>query len=77
MQDIVLSKELQSEALKLIKKFFLAEKEEEISDFKASVFLDFVIKEIGPYLYNQALQDAHQLMLNKVEELYDLEKRPR
>lgn len=77
MKDIVLSKELEPEVLKLIKNFFLTEQEEEISDFKASLFLNFVIKEIGPYIYNQAVHDAHQLMLEKTEALYDLEKRPR
>jgi uncharacterized protein (DUF2164 family) len=71
------NKEEKQEMLNSIKQFYLTIREEDISDFKASIYLDFILKEIGPYIYNQALDDAHQLMVQKIEELYDLEKRAR
>jgi uncharacterized protein (DUF2164 family) len=77
MQKIIVGKEPEQEIINKIKHFFLTEREEEISGFKASLYLDFIMKEIGPLIYNQAIADAHELMLQKAEELYDLEKRPR
>lgn len=77
MQSIVLRKEFEEEILKQIKFFFLTDRDEEISDFKASLYLDFILKEIGPYIYNQAVDDAYQLMLKKLEDLYGLEKHAR
>lgn len=77
MQSIVLRKEFEEEIVKQIKLFFLTDRDEEISDFKASLYLNFILKEIGPYIYNQAVDDAYQLMLRKVEDLYGLEKHAR
>lgn len=77
MQSIVLRKEFEEEILNQIKFFFLTDRDEEISDFKASLYLDFILKEIGPYIYNQAVDDAYQLMLKKLEDLYGLEKHAR
>lgn len=77
MKGVELSKEIEQEMIKNIKRFFLTEREENISDFKASLYLDFIMDDIGPYIYNQALTDAHQLMLQKIEDIYGLEKRAR
>lgn len=77
MKAIELSKELRSELLGNMKEFFLAERDEQLSDFKANIILDFILREIGPHIYNQAIEDAHQLMADKVDDLYNLERRPR
>lgn len=77
MKQIELSKEVKQEQITSIKQFFLNERGEEISDFQASVVLDFVLHEIGPHVYNQAIADARAFMSDKIEDLYGLEKRPR
>ena len=77
MKDIELSKEMRQDLIKMLQKFFWDEREEMISDFQATTILDFIINSIGPVIYNQALTDAHALMVNRVEDLYGLEKRPR
>ena len=41
-----------------IKQFFIEELEQDIGDLKASLVLDFIIKEIGPAIYNSAVADA-------------------
>ena len=41
-----------------IKHYFLEERDEEIGDLQAGFLLDFVLEEIGPSIYNQALRDA-------------------
>lgn len=77
MKNIELSKEVKQEQITGIKNFFLNERGEEISDFQASVVLEFVLREIGPHVYNQAIADAYALMSGRIEDLYQLEKRPR
>lgn len=73
---ITLSNENRGDAIKSIQKFFLTERDEEISEFQASMLLDFILKDIGIYIYNQALSDSHQLMLQKIEDIFSLEKQP-
>lgn len=75
--NIEINKEVKQELLNSIKFFFLRERNEEISDFQASFLLDFILDNIAPYIYNQAITDAHTLMSGKIEDLYGLEKRPR
>lgn len=40
------------------------------------MLLDFILKDVGIYIYNQALSDSHQLMLQKIEDIFSLEKQP-
>lgn len=74
-ESIKLSADTKAVLLASIQNFFYMERDEELSEFQASVFLDFILNEAGVYIYNQALSDAHQLMLQKTEELFSLEKR--
>lgn len=75
MKPIELDKDHQQEALRAIKEFFFAERDEELSDFQAQNFLDFITGQVGPSIYNQAISDAHSVMLKNIEDLYGLEKR--
>ena len=78
MRDqIELSREARADALKNLISHFQTERDEELSEFQASILLDFILSSIGPSIYNQAVTDAHRLMLEKIEDLYGLEKRPR
>lgn len=43
--------------------------EQGIGDLKASLLLDFVLKEIGPSVYNQAVADAQARMAEMVDEI--------
>jgi len=76
MKNITLTNENRGDAIKSIQKFFLIERDEEISDFQASMLLDFILKDVGVYIYNQALSDSHQLMLQKTEDIFSLERQP-
>lgn len=74
MKPIPLTKEQQQTAIEAIKHYFLAEREEEITDLAATLFLDFILEAIGPHIYNQALKEAHYFMSEKLEDLFSLEK---
>lgn len=52
-----------------IKEYFMRERDEEIGDLQASFLLDFVLQEIGPSIYNQAIRDVQGLLGNVVAEL--------
>ena len=41
-----------------IKRYFTEHLNEDIGDLKATMMLDFCLKEIGPSIYNQAITDA-------------------
>jgi uncharacterized protein (DUF2164 family) len=42
---------------------------EEMGDLKAGLFLDFVLKEIGPSIYNRAITDAQSYFTDRVADL--------
>lgn len=74
---IELDKTVREELLRGIRKFFREERDEEISDFQAANLLEVFLREAGPYIYNQAIADAHKLMSRKTEELFELQKQIR
>lgn len=49
--------------------FYLTEFDEALSAFRAEQLLDFVWGELGPQVYNQAVQDTRAWMLRKLEDL--------
>jgi len=47
----------------------------ELGQFEAEFFVDFIIKELAPVVYNQALYDAEVILKDKIEDiLLGLEK---
>ena len=74
MKNTELSEEVKIILIASIQEFFLSERAEEISNFQATIILDFMLSSIGPLIYNQAIDDAHTLLHQQVEELYSLQK---
>lgn len=74
-ETIKLSQDAKTDIIRSIQNFFLSERDEKISEFQASIFLDFILNGVGVYIYNQAISDAHELMTPKLEEIFSLEKR--
>ncbi|CQR73163.1 hypothetical protein SOV_49500 [Sporomusa ovata DSM 2662] len=74
MKNIELTKEEQQLAVENIKSYFFTEKEESITDLSAILLLDFILENIGPLIYNQAIKDAHFFMGEKLDDLFSLEK---
>ena len=66
---IALPDETKKALIDAIKHYFLEERDEEIGNLQASFLLDFVIKEIGPAIYNQAIRDAQARLQHTVAEL--------
>lgn len=64
-----LKKETQKRMLASIQHYFQENMEEEVGDLKAMLLLEFIMKEIGPAIYNQAVSDAQAVMQNHVNDL--------
>jgi uncharacterized protein (DUF2164 family) len=77
MKKIELSKEMEKQLMDEIKSFFYDSRDEEISDFFAQSLVDFIIEKAGPVIYNQAIDDSYNFMMEKLEDIYSLEKRER
>jgi uncharacterized protein (DUF2164 family) len=66
---ITLPDQTRTDLIHSIKRYFLEERDEEMGDLQAGFLLDFVIKEIGPSIYNQAIRDAQRRFQDAVTDL--------
>lgn len=68
--------ELKDERLKTLSEkvqvYFRNEHEDPIGELKASLIIDFFIKELGAEIYNQAISDAHDFMQDKLIDLEEI-----
>ena len=67
--SIELPKELRDQLIASIKQYFTEELDQDIGDLKASFLLDFILKEVGPAIYNSAVADVQVHMQEIVSEL--------
>lgn len=58
-----------SEAIHSLKKYFSTELDLDLSDLKAKLLLNYLLKEIVPLGYNQGVKDAEEFFRNKLEDL--------
>lgn len=73
-EKIKLSKEQYLEFQVKLQDYFLKERGEELGDFAAGMLVDFIVDEIGNIIYNQAIDDVHRYMSERVEELLNLQR---
>ena len=78
MTEIAFSQDQKDRMVSKIKAYFDSELNQEIGGFEAEFLMDFFAAEIGPHFYNRGLQDAQQLLTEKMGEvgyvLQELEK---
>jgi len=66
---VQLSKEQRKEILHSIERFSSEELEHEINGMQAGFLLDYFLKEIAPFAYNQGAEDARRFIQEKLEDL--------
>ena len=66
---IELPKEARTEAVASIERYFRENMEEKIGNIAAAALLNFFIEEIGPSIYNQAVADVQERLLQRVTEV--------
>ena len=57
------------QAVASIKRYVSEEMDQEIGDLKAGLFLEFILKEIAPTIYNGAIADAQTYLRDRVADL--------
>lgn len=66
---ITLPKDQRDQAIASIERWFEEERGERIGNLAAGALLGFVLEEIGPSLYNQAVAEAQERLQQRVSEL--------
>jgi uncharacterized protein (DUF2164 family) len=66
---IELSKDARKEAIASIERYFQENMEEKIGNIAAGGLLSFILEEIGPSIYNQAVADAQERLQARVQDL--------
>jgi uncharacterized protein (DUF2164 family) len=72
-------REQKTQIISLVQQYFRKERDEEISDLAAEFLMDFMIKQISPFIYNQAINDVQSIVSQKMallEEDVDILKMP-
>lgn len=66
---IELSKDARKEAIASIERYFLENLDEKIGNIAAGALLGFLLEEIGPSIYNQAVADVQERLQARVAEV--------
>ena len=66
---IELNKDARKEAIASIERYFQENMEEKIGNVAAGGLLGFILEEIGPSIYNQAVADVQERLQARVAEL--------
>ncbi len=66
---IELSREARNEAISSIERWFLETRDEKVGNITAGALLGFILEEIGPAVYNKAVADVQERLLERVQEL--------
>lgn len=66
---IELSSDIKQALVYAIKQYFLDEREEELGDLQSMFLLEFIMSEIGPYIYNRAIRDVQEHLHGSIANL--------
>ncbi|MFF2093894.1 DUF2164 domain-containing protein [Paenibacillus sp. NPDC058174] len=78
MMKLKLEREQKEALVERVQSFFELERDESIGSIAAEQLLDYMLAELGPYVYNQAIADARKSVMERLQsvedELYALEQ---
>ncbi len=66
---IEISKEARKEAVASIERYFQENMEERIGNIAAGALLGFILEEIGPLVYNQAVAEVQERLQSRISEI--------
>lgn len=67
--SIELDKDVRTQAVGSIERYFRENMEERIGNIQAAALLSFFLEEIGPSIYNRAVADVQERLQMRVNEL--------
>jgi uncharacterized protein (DUF2164 family) len=62
-------REQRMQIVSLVQQYFREERDEEIGNLAAELLMDFMIKQLSPWIYNQAINDAQSIVSQKMASL--------
>jgi uncharacterized protein (DUF2164 family) len=66
---INLSKDAKARLMPSLQRFFADELDLELGEMKVHLVLDYMLKELGPLVYNAAIKDAERFVSDRVADL--------
>ena len=66
---VALSDDATAKAVASIRRYFAEQLDQEVGELQARLLLEFVLKEIGPSVYNAAISDAQVYLRDRVADL--------
>jgi uncharacterized protein (DUF2164 family) len=57
-----------------IKQYFLEERGEELGDLAAMLILEFFANKLAPHFYNKGIQDGHDFISQRLDDIFELNK---
>ncbi|HLR03997.1 MAG TPA: DUF2164 domain-containing protein [Virgibacillus sp.] len=70
-----LTKEEKDELTNTIHDYVQREHSEHFGNMEAMLLLDFFMENIAPIFYNKGVQDSHMYITDKLDDLFEIEKR--
>lgn len=67
--SITVSDDARQHAIVALREYFAEHLDEEIGDLKAALLFDFILTELGPTIYNQAIADARAFLEERLADL--------
>ena len=68
-KQIALPEDARKQAIAALQEYFRDNLDDEIGDLKAGLLLDFILIELGPSVYNQAIADAGAFFEERTSDL--------
>ena len=68
-QAITIAEPARKQATAALQSYFAQNWDEDIGDLKAGLLLDFILAELGPTVYNQAIADARAFFEERAGDL--------
>jgi uncharacterized protein (DUF2164 family) len=66
---VTLSNDVTQKVLASLRRYFAEQRDEELGDLQSQLLLEFILKEIGPSIYNAAIGDAQVYLAERVADL--------
>lgn len=69
MPPLTIPDDARTQAVALLREYLANELDAEVGELKATLLLDFIVRELGPTIYNQAIGDARTFLDERLADL--------
>jgi uncharacterized protein (DUF2164 family) len=69
MPPLTIPDDARKHAVAVLRQYLADELDAEVGELKATLLLDFIIRELGPTIYNQAIGDARGFLDERLADL--------